>query len=289
MASKHTAHDPRERLESESDYRRDAWHEGYAKRKKSKRIWTVVLVVALVAFVGSLAALGVIAFSYWQGQQTYQRVESVAGVQFGAQDIASTETSEQTFDLASVTVDWKALSEINPDIVAWIYVPGTPINYPVVQGSDDDYYLYHDFEGTQRAIAQSGCIFMKASNSPTFTDMGTFIFGHHLNDGSMFAAIADESTFVDGRPIYLFTPQGNMQLSPFALIHCAGTESLIQTSFGSKGALTSYMAEKVSRSVVAFKHSRDPSAIDRFIALSTCDNQYTDGRYILFCFIEQQT
>lgn len=275
--------------DAKTEYSRDAWYDGYAKRKKSKRVWTAVLVIALVVFVGSVAALGAIAFSYWQGQKAYERVESIAAVQFGAQDIASDGEPSQAFDLASVTVDWKALSEVNSDIVAWIYIPNTSVNYPVVHGSDDEYYLYHDFEGTQGGLTQSGCIFMKAANNPAFTDMGTFLFGHHLNDGSMFSVIADEGTFADGRPVYIFTPRGNMMLRPFALVHCAGTDTLVQTEFESKSALTSYIADKINRSVIALPQKGDPSSIDRFIALSTCDNLYTDGRYILFCSIEQET
>ena len=261
---------------------------GMTARAKTHRRWTVVLVVSLVVFVGSLIALGLIGYSYWQGQRAYDRVADVASVRAGSAEIGNgANASDQSFDLASVTVDWKALAAINPDIIAWIYVPNTPINYPVVRGSDDEYYLHHDFERAQSSFTENGCIFMKASNAVDFSDAGTFLFGHHLNDGTMFSAIADEATFANARDVYVFTPDRNMKLRAFALVHCAFDDPLVQTSFGSKAEMEAYVSDKMQRSVITTDPTISTAAVNRFIALSTCDNQISDGRYVLFCLIDQ--
>lgn len=92
--------------------------------------------------------------------------------------------------LADFTVDWDALKAINPDTVGWIYIPGTVVNYPIVQAADDEKYLTHDFKGSEGWIATFGAIFLAAENSSDFSDPNNIIYGHHLNDGSMFACVA---------------------------------------------------------------------------------------------------
>ena len=259
---------------------------GYSVKMRARRRWTIVLVISLVVLLGSLGALGAIAFSYWQGQQAYDRVDSLASLRDETNGIGI-DAPDASFDLAALTVDWAALSQVNSDLVAWIYIPGTRVDYPVVRGADDEYYLDHDFERTQGALTNNGCIFMKASNSRDFSDRGTFLFGHNLNDGSMFAVLSDESAFAGGRDIYVLTPHANMRLRPFALVHCSSDEPLAQTHFSSQADFGDYVADKIGRSVVDVGASADPSSIDRFIALVTCDNLFTDGRYALFCYVEE--
>ena len=246
----------------------------HARRKSRK--WTVVLVVAIVVLICALTALGAIVFSYWQGQQAYSRVS----------DAADLDTAE-TLDLDSSLVDWDALAAINPDIVAWIYIPGSNINYPVVRGADDSYYLTHDFEGTQGGLTNNGCIFLHSENATDFSDQGSFIFGHHLNDGTMFSAIADESAFQNQRTVYLLTPKLNMKLRSFSLVHCAADDPLLQMSFATAADLCDYLTDIESRSVVSVSDAPDVSTIDQFFALSTCDNLASNGRYVLYCSIEQ--
>lgn len=73
-------------------------------------------------------------------------------------------------------VDFASLQEINPDIVGWIYIEGTEINYPVVQGNDNQYYLKHLFSGEWNG---SGCIFLDSRNRVDFSDRHSIIYGHH--------------------------------------------------------------------------------------------------------------
>lgn len=256
-------------------YERGAYADkAHARRKKRK--WTVVLVIAIVVLVCSLAALGAIAFSYWQGQQAYNRVT----------ETASLDTSDE-IDLNAANVDWDALRDVNPDIVAWIYIPNSNINYPVVKGADDSYYLTHDFEKTQGGITNNGCIFLHADNASDFSDQGSFLFGHHLNDGTMFSAISDEGAFQNQRTVYLLTPKVNMKLRSFSLVHCGANDPLLQTTFSTSADLRDYLRDIEERSVVDVDDAPDVSSIDQFVALSTCDNLISNGRYVLYCSVEQ--
>ena len=112
--------------------------------------------------------------------------DSLAEEAFDApEDVAGT-------SLADLTVDWDALRAINPDVVGWIYVPGTKVNYPIMHSGDDETYLTRDFYGNEGGwwMADYGAVFLSGGNRPDFTDTNNIVYGHNLLNGSMFADIA---------------------------------------------------------------------------------------------------
>ena len=246
-----------------------------------RRVWTVVFVVAAVVLAASLAVLGALWFSYLQGQQKYEGIaESV--------DLAA--VSEDVDDLAGVNVDWDALRAVNPDVVAWVYIPRTNVNYPVVRGKDNEYYLTHDFGGEAGWLAQYGSVFMDWRNNPDWSDAAYFLYGHHMNDGSMFTAIAemaDQARFDAGRTVYLLSPTRNFKLRTFSLVHCAADDPLVQTGFGSPEDMAAYIQDKIDRSIVNV--GEIPGAVDitKSFAFATCDN-VSGGRYVLYAYIENE-
>ena len=251
-------------------------------RKKGKSVWTVVLVLALIVLAASLVALGVIAFSYFQGQQKYEHVADVADFD-----------PEGKTELGTLSVDWDALRAVNPDIVAWVYVPNTPINYPVVQGKDNDYYLSHDFDGDAGWLVENGTVFLDYRNDPEFRDPSSFMYGHHLNDGTMFAALGevrDQARFEEIRTVYLLTPKGNYKLRGYSLVHCDGTEAIVRTTFESDEDMADYIKGIIERSEFDPGNIPSASAIRKSFALSTCDSTWqSSGRCVLFCYIEDKT
>lgn len=84
----------------------------------------------------------------------------------------------------SFGISWESLREINPQITAWITIPGADISYPVVQGSDDEFYLQHNFEGKEDLF---GCIFLGCAHSKDLTDTHSFLYGHNMEGNMMFA------------------------------------------------------------------------------------------------------
>lgn len=252
-------------------------------RKKKGGPWRVVFWIALVVFVVALAALGAIGFGYWQGQQTYKEV---------AQDGFNPPADVEGTSLADFTVDWDALKAINPDTVGWIYVPGTNINYPIVHTTDNEKYLTHDFKGSEGWIATFGAIFLAAENAGDFSDANNIVYGHHLNDGSMFAAIAgmdDPAAFNASRTIYILTPQGNVKLTTFSLVHCAADDPLAQTAFASEEERVAYVQDKIDRSVVSVSDLPAAADMKQTFTFATCDNLPTDGRWVLFGYVADST
>ena len=254
-------------------------------KKQGGGAWNVVFWVALVIFIAALVVLGVIAYSYWQGEQTYEEVADVAAVAI-PDDLSGT-------SLADLTIDWDALEEINSDIVGWIYIPGTVVNYPIVHTTDNDYYLDHDFYGEEGWVARFGTIFLSAENRADLTDDNNLIYGHHMADGSMFAVIAEmtsQSVFDEYRTIYILTPNGNYMLRTFALVDVdASDASVIVQDFSSDEESIAYLEDIISRSLVTATDIADLEDMTQIYMFCTCDELTTDGRYLLYAYVVEST
>ena len=254
---------------------------GKGARKKKGGPWRVVFWIALVVFIGALIALGVIAFSYWQGQDKYNTIASAAFEEPADIDAVA---------LSDVVIDWDALRAINPDTVGWIYVPGTMVNYPIVHTDNNDTYLKTDFNGETNWLASYGAIFLAAENAPDFSDANNIVYGHHMNDGSMFAQFADfrdANTFNEHRTVYVFTPEQNYRLSTFSLVVVDASDPLAQPNFADEAELQTYIQDKIDRSVV----TPDPALasvedVEKMFAFVTCaDYSATNDRIVLFASV----
>ena len=120
-------------------------------------------------------------------------------------------------------IDFAVLDSQNPDVVAWIQIPGTQINYPVVQGKDNDYYLHRDLNG-QKSTA--GTIFLDYADQADFSSLHNVLYGHHMKNGSMFKDISrykDQGYFDQQfRNHSLYAGAGDSFKSPGGCLHIAG-------------------------------------------------------------------
>lgn len=253
----------------------------YSTQSRKKGPWRVVFWVALVVFVLSLAALAAIGFSYWSGQRAY---DDIASENFSAPSDVSGAT------LADFSVNWDALRTVNPDVVAWVYIPDTDVSYPIVhRDGDDSHYLTHDFNGNTRNVigAEYGCVMLSGENAGDFSDAVNVIYGHNMANGSMFALLArftDSATFNAHRTFYLLTPAGNYELTSFAVDRVPGSSTDIVIP--NPGDVTAYVQARLDASTV----TPDPAApaaseIDKVFAFSTCDAPDNSYRIITFCSV----
>ena len=188
-------------------------------------------------------------------------------------DNTETEPAGEDPSVVLPTVDFDALRETGPDIIGWLTLPDTAINYPVTQADDNEYYLHHLYDGTYN---KTGCLFADYENQEDFSDRNTIIYGHNMRDGSMFAMLNeyDEQSYFDGHPqMYLVTPDGGYVVEIFTAFVAKPSESGSDTSpwrlsFKDDGAYTTWLSEMVSRSVIETDVTVTSS--DKVLTLSTC-------------------
>lgn len=257
--------------------------------------WSVIMWLAVAVLVVVVGCLGMIAYTYWDEANRYQELARAVFTSpaDGAADAAAVGAADAALagaaagqELAGMAVDWDALRAVNPQVVGWIYVPGTRISYPVCFSGDNQKYLDVDFDGSAGVFTGSGAIFLDGDAKPDFSCACNFLFGHHMDDGSMFACLsdfADPGTFEANRTIYLLTPAGRYAYRSFALVQTVGTDYLVTHSFADAAEKDAYVADKESRSVVQPSEGFPrPADVKQIIALSTCDYNEEDGRAIVF-------
>ncbi len=262
----------------------------YKKKKRSP--WFVVLIVALAVLAVALGVLAFIGYSYWNGQKAY---DDIAEQVFVAPDESEAEGFPDNLNLGDFSIDWDALRAINPDVVGWIYVPGTVINYPVAHvDGDDEYYLYHNFSRSSAGQfgAEYGCIQLSGENRADFSDRVNVLYGHNMANGSMFAPLSffyDSATFNAHRTFYLFTPAGSYKLRSFAVNHVLGSDtSIVVPNFADDAEFEAYVQARLDNSIVDATPPVVPAAsVSKVFAFSTCDGSDNTYRYITFCSIEE--
>lgn len=188
-------------------------------------------------------------------------------------DAAETEPAGEDPSVALPTVDFEALRETGPDIIGWLTLPDTAINYPVTQTDDNEYYLHHLYDGTYNKV---GCLFADYENQADFSDRNIIIYGHNMRDGSMFATLNeyDEQRYYDGHPqMYLVTPDGGYIMEIFTAFAAKPAESGSDISpwrltWKNDGAYTTWLSEMAKRSVV--ETGVTVTSSDKVLTLSTC-------------------
>lgn len=117
---------------------------------------------------------------------------------------------EEIVNSKSHDINFSAIHPVGNDVVSWIYIPGTVIDYPLVKGSDNDYYIDHDAYGNE---SKAGAIFMNWTNNADLNDPKTVIFGHNMRDGSMFSGLHNYESEEYGREhsdCYIYLDDGTV-------------------------------------------------------------------------------
>lgn len=263
------------------------------KGTPKKKAWMIILSALLALFV-ALAIFSICKIvqdkqQREQGQQVYedlaQNILVVRGEDGQPVQVSMGELWEKSkhapIKQTALSADFESLEQINNQSTAWILSDDGTINYPVVQGTDNEYYLDHLIDGTYNF---NGSIFMDFRNAKDLSDKNTFIYGHNMLDGTMFASLSlysSEGYYEEHPELLLMTPDGSYSLQVFAGSTVPGNSDVYQLNYNGDEDFLAYL-EKV-RAISHFSSSVEVGAADRIVTLSTCAYDYEDARYVLFC------
>lgn len=228
---------------------------------KGKAATALAVIVALLA----LAALAVLP----QPEKNPYGVHEVPAAEEGA----TKEVKE-----AGGGIDWDALPA---SVVAWVRVPGTTVDYPIVQGRPEspDFYLMHDADGERSAwgspYIDAGCA--QGADSPL-----VIVYGHHMSDGTMFAPLAQYSSrdFAEGyRTIRVYTREKKIELEVFAADVVDASAEGKRTDFADAAELDAYLGDKLSRCEVVLE---EPADVAQAWAFVTCSYQTSNSRTVVY-------
>lgn len=187
---------------------------------------------------------------------------------------------EENKEFAPISVDFITLKETNEDIIGWLYQPNTNINYPLVQGEDNNQYLRRLIDGKYNV---SGTLFLDYRNSFNFSDFYSIVYGHNMKNKSMFGSLTgykNQEYFELNPNLYLLTPDKDYKIELFmGFVNNAKVENLIYNPELTEDNLNEFL-ELSKKST--FNSNIKPKVGDKIICLTTCSYEYNNARYLVF-------
>lgn len=238
------------------------------RNKKKNFVLNVILILAAAVFCVSAFQLIRIAKGYKEGQSEYEKVRDTA--------VTNAEDQEK------FRVDFDELLKINKDTVGWIrfYPEPKEINYPLVQGADNELYLHKTFSSNENTL---GAIFLDMAASPDYSDQHTIIYGHRMKDGSMFRHLQDyeDKAFLEKNPyFYIYTPDGKeITYRIYSVGQIKETSETYQISFENEEDYEKFLAATKETSL--YDTGVEVTAEDTVVTLSTCTAASDENRFVV--------
>lgn len=238
-----------------------------AKKKRQVAVLFTLLAILLV-----VAAAG-IGFMVWQQQEldrAAQQAQDVPEAQ-GSSSPAQEQSGEG--NLPENPVDFVELKTKNPDIYAWVSIPGTKVDVPILQSTvDDNFYLDHNADGD---YAIEGAAYTQRANATDFSDPVTMVYGHQVQNGSMFTTLHyfEDKTFFDEHDVmYIYTPRHILTYRIVAAYQYDDRHVLNSFDFSKPEVVREYFDSVLSPASMLV-NVRDGVVLaddDKIVQLSTC-------------------
>lgn len=252
------------------------------KNQKKRKLTKAGRILTDIILVVALCVAGYSGYKVWSGLSTYH--ESDKTYQDLKKYTASSEsesTDGSQVEEDTFQVDHASLSAVNSDYVGWIRMKNSYIDYPMVQGTDNEYYLDHLYTKEYNYV---GSVFLDCNSARDFSDKNTVIYAHNVKNGTMFMEIAkfeDPSYYADHNVIELYTPDADYLAYPVAGILTTGSDDYVSYNFASNEEFMNYVNRFKNNST--FTSDTDISEEDQTVLFSTCSYSLNDGRYALLC------
>lgn len=179
------------------------------------------------------------------------------------------------------TIDFTKLWERNEDIYAWITIPGTQVDYPVLQHpADDAYYLNHTLEGMS---GLPGSIYSEKVHLKDFSAAQTVLYGHNMKNGTMFGSLheyEDAAFFKEYPYVYIHLPERTLVYQIFAAVQFSNAYLPIYRNYEEEAGFTAYVEELKSAPGQADREIKVPYG-SRLLTLSTCIGNDADHRFLV--------
>ena len=244
------------------------------KRKKRINLRSLLMLVFIVVLIFSGMKIVKWIFGNKQNDEVQRSLEQYVEIK--------EDKNDETDDYK---IDFKALKEKNSDTIGWLKVNGTNIEYVVVKGTDNSYYLNHNFE---KQSNNAGWIFADYRNKLDYTDYNTVIYGHNMKNDSMFGTL--ENTLKEewysneeNRHIVLVTEKGTFTYEVFSVYEEKASDYPIQTGFSNDNEYLNFLNTIKDKSIKDF--NVELSAKKGILTLSTCGND-NKNRVILHAIKE---
>lgn len=231
-----------------------------------RRVWKTVLILCLILFL--LALLLLI-------RQCLPVNDPIVPSPDNSQTTEPSAGTTTEAVLPDNPIDFAAKQAENPHIVAWIQIPGTVIDYPILQSGNDvpeNFYLDH---GPDRQSDRNGSIYIQQINRADFTNPNTVLYGHNMKNGSMFAALhkyRDKDFFDENQTIYVYTPGHILTYQIFSAFVYDDRHILNSFNFSDPEEYDAFLSQCLNP-ISMTKQVREGASVsteDRIITLSTC-------------------
>lgn len=254
-------------------------------KKLKSAFWSMIIIACLGAVLYSSFTLYSIYNDYKIAEDEYDRLKEIAHTDEDTPDDSDTKGLTSPRDVASDFSDYQSpinfdeLMTINTDIIGWIVIEDTSIDYPILQADDNSHYLKTTFEG---ASSSSGAIFMDYRNNSDFSDSNSIIYGHKMRNGTMFQDLSEYKSqdFFNEHPTFIiYTPECEYRCEVFAAYVTSAVSEAYVLDFSSADSFVQYLNTAISKSLI--KTGTIVYSTDRIVTLSTCDYTYNNARMVV--------
>lgn len=251
-------------------------------KNRPKRILFGLLIAVMACILGFCAWQ---IASIWREDSQSEKVAQIFRAYLSVPEPASQSQTVQGDLTDTARVDWDGLRALAPSAIGWIRIDGLPVDYPVMHGQDNTFYLSHSPDGSEN---RAGSIFMDTWNNPDFTDHNAVLYGHRMNNGSMFGQLhllADQDFLNAHHEIRILTPTGERIYEIFCVQQIAARANAPEYRIGFAGQQDfSSWADRQREGVLS---SRPVPSGDsqHFLTLSTCVKGTSESRLVVSAFL----
>lgn len=263
------------------------------QKRKRRQMYGIIAIISMCVALGAIGYLIFYKMTLKQQEDAYANLRSteqieVVEVPENEEETATeveTEAETEEIIICEPVYDFTELRETNEDIYAWIIIPGTNVDYPVLQSDEDNYYLDKNLD---HSTGYPGCIYTNKCNAKSFDDMHTVLYGHNMKNDSMFGSLHDyeeQENFDTNRLIYVYTEDKRLTYEIYGAVKF--TDVYIPAVYGTNSMagngqfLQDLQANAKDYASVSHIAELEVSPEDKLITLSTCISGEDTKRYII--------